>query len=361
MFPWRIAWTVLTVILLLSTISLGILVIYGADALIRFRKVEKAIRRAWFNPLSNRVMDSDTIRATTRVFDVDYIQRHLTHQELHRSQAHLYFALWLGDMVYRLDRMASAYLKRDWMEMIHPPAPLQFMAELSPMEKRAAVPAFGCIYQWENDASTVVIVARGTTSHAEVNLDLQMNQVPMTSYNMTDHVAHVSTDLGYRTFGMVHEGFYQLYQHYRSQIIQAAAQATTVCLAGYSLGGAVMTLAALDLAVHYPLLTVLIYVYGCPRVGNVTFCNYVSKQPNLILWRIVNRSDVLQEMPLSVTPNFGDPDGDTLLYEHVKSELSSVRNSGNWGENHRLSTYLQILEEWYQVYPSGIAPTTHVQ
>lgn len=72
----------------------------------------------------------------------------------------------------------------------------------------------------------------------------------------------------------VHEGFYKAYQGVQTQILQAVRNALALdrqaafFVTGHSLGGALATLAALDLKSTFPTAKMTMYTYGCPRVGN---------------------------------------------------------------------------------------------
>jgi predicted lipase len=56
---------------------------------------------------------------------------------------------------------------------------------------------------------------------------------------------------------------------------------------GHSLGGAIASLAALELAKHFPSSQLHVYTFGQPRVGNRCFAaEYQAKVPDH--WSVVN-------------------------------------------------------------------------
>ncbi len=81
---------------------------------------------------------------------------------------------------------------------------------------------------------------------------------------------------------------------------------TSLTICGHSLGGALATLLALDVAVNTPppFKTPLVYTYASPRTGDPQFANtYNHVVPNTV--RIANRLDIVPKLPLPP------------LYDHV--------------------------------------------
>jgi lipase (class 3) len=116
--------------------------------------------------------------------------------------------------------------------------------------------------------------------------------------------------------------------------------ATSLTICGHSLGGALATLLALDVASNTPFNNPTVYTYASPRTGDLVFANkYNMIVPNT--FRIANRYDIVPKLP------------PPLLYEHVLGffEISSVA-TGNPPKllikfdascEHVLSTYLHLL------------------
>lgn len=69
-----------------------------------------------------------------------------------------------------------------------------------------------------------------------------------------------------------------------------------VSLAGFSLGGALSTLCALDVKINFPEVDVEIYTFGCPRIGNREFSQLFDQLiPNA--YRIVKEGDMISAFP----------------------------------------------------------------
>lgn len=73
---------------------------------------------------------------------------------------------------------------------------------------------------------------------------------------------------------MVHLGFYKGYANIQEQLLTAINielwrhSNASILVTGHSLGGALATLAAVDIKLHMPSLQVDFYTLGSPRVGN---------------------------------------------------------------------------------------------
>jgi Lipase (class 3) len=107
-------------------------------------------------------------------------------------------------------------------------------------------------------------------------------------------------DLGGRSAGLVHQGF----QDYLISIWLTVAQLVRdyrrghqnqqICITGHSLGAALATLAFHQLEDAHTSL----YTFGCPRVGNQTFCNDLTLAAQTHgLYRIVDDEDVVTHIP----------------------------------------------------------------
>ncbi len=113
----------------------------------------------------------------------------------------------------------------------------------------------------------------------------------------------------------------------------------TVC--GHSLGGALATLLAFDLAVNTPFKSPVVYTYASPRTGDPDFAAaYGQAVPNTT--RIANRVDLVPKLPLPP------------LYEHVGAlyDLSAViffppkiLVKPELACEHHMTTYLHLLSQ----------------
>lgn len=98
---------------------------------------------------------------------------------------------------------------------------------------------------------------------------------------------------------LMHRGFTDAYISARSdihRIIQKSVMTRWV-ITGHSLGGALSKLCAVDLQYNFaPKISVEVYVFGSPRVGNQAFVDsYNRRVPNT--WRFVNGNDVVSGLP----------------------------------------------------------------
>jgi hypothetical protein len=99
----------------------------------------------------------------------------------------------------------------------------------------------------------------------------------------------------YRGMGQVHIGFSETYEGVRTRVMDRLDKDKTLVITGHSLGGAVATLAALDLKgqgykVHS------LYAFGCPRVGDEEF-KKVYGNAGIPTFRFVNAFDIVPRIP----------------------------------------------------------------
>jgi triacylglycerol lipase len=96
--------------------------------------------------------------------------------------------------------------------------------------------------------------------------------------------------------GRVHLGFSSALKHtwYKIERLLKLADGRPLFLTGHSMGGALAVLTACRLA-KIGRAPVAIYTFGSPRVGDRTFCSGYR----LPTYRIVNRLDLVPEMPLA--------------------------------------------------------------
>ncbi|GLC42482.1 hypothetical protein PLESTF_000759200 [Pleodorina starrii] len=118
----------------------------------------------------------------------------------------------------------------------------------------------------------------------------------------------------------VHRGFMGAYDSVRrklSSLLHAITMSAgtsdpwDVLVTGHSLGGALATLSAYELASYKEhagsIRSVTLYTYGCPRVGNATFAADFNKVLQ-DAWRVTNRLDVVPSVP---------PSGSMWKFTHV--------------------------------------------
>ncbi|KAJ4956496.1 hypothetical protein NE237_013279 [Protea cynaroides] len=142
------------------------------------------------------------------------------------------------------------------------------------------------------DLNAIVIAFRGTQEHSLQNWieDLFWKQLDLNYPGMPD--------------AMVHHGFYSAYHNttLRPAVLDAVKKARQlygdigIMVTGHSMGGAMASFCALDLAVNHGARIIQLMTFGQPRIGNSDFASYLSKHvPNTI--RIVNDHDIVPHLP----------------------------------------------------------------
>jgi len=138
--------------------------------------------------------------------------------------------------------------------------------------------------------------------------------------------------------GLAHWGFLRSYASLRGQIQQLLesrwSPSTQVAISGISLGGALATLCAYDLADFSPHL----YTFAAPSVfdpaGAGDFDQKVSSSH-----RVANGCDLIPSLPLPVmTAPYSEP----LLYVQTKGLFLFHSNLGNYVDNHTLAYLRQF-------------------
>ena len=79
--------------------------------------------------------------------------------------------------------------------------------------------------------------------------------------------------------------------------LKSKAVGYEVLICGHSLGGAVATLCAYELACQYLKTSILLVTFGSPRTVNTEFANVLSRLPNLRCYRVANEYDVVSRVP----------------------------------------------------------------
>lgn len=140
--------------------------------------------------------------------------------------------------------------------------------------------------------------------------------------------------------GKVHLGIYDFYQSSLATSVIAAIKSidpkTPLLISGHSLGAALATLAAMDLALLYPKLqpNLHLYAYAGPRVGDREF---IEAHSNLIPnhYRIVNLADTIPLLPMSRQLN--------AKFVHGGEQWSFLSYQGDIMPNHLVETYRNAI------------------
>jgi len=140
-------------------------------------------------------------------------------------------------------------------------------------------------------------------------------------------------------------GFESAYKPLKPQMLSAVSAAVqqyptaSITVTGHSLGGAMSTLAAVDLTQGEGYSDITHYTFGSPRTGNPTFASaYQSLVGSGQRIRVVNNNDLVPHVPLE---DFG--------YEHVAQEIwlhngGTVVCSTTNGEDPNGSDSLSLLQ-----------------
>lgn len=144
-----------------------------------------------------------------------------------------------------------------------------------------------------------------------------------------------------KSYGAIHPGFSTIYSNIAAQTIEVAKKlnpSVPCYVSGHSLGAAIATLAAIDIAVKVPQLKkqVQLYTYASPRVGDPVF----AKEHNRIIpnsYRVVNLADAITLVPFTVFFK--------TEYVHVGEEWSFLAQNGDVMPNHVVDTYRSAIEK----------------
>ena len=138
-------------------------------------------------------------------------------------------------------------------------------------------------------------------------------------------------------FGLVHLGFERMHRSVRASItagVQNEPPGTRLTVIGHSLGGAMATLAAVDLKRNFGRTNVDVCTFGAPRVGKVLFRrNFNREIPEC--FRVTNQFDIVPHVPSIVTG-----------WNHTGEEIEV---DGDVDSPHSLAAYLQGLRNLGEV------------
>ena len=146
-------------------------------------------------------------------------------------------------------------------------------------------------------------------------------------------------------YGKVHQGYLKIVrQQINSALIKAVKQLNPnipCYITGHSLGGAVATLSAIEIALQVPEIRsqIQLYTYAAPRIGDRDFVQAHSQLiPNS--YRIVNLSDSVPLVPpIKIQNRFT-----TVNYAHVGQKWAFTAQFGDILLNHVVDTYRMAIE-----------------
>jgi triacylglycerol lipase len=212
------------------------------------------------------------------------------------------------------------------------PAGYQYLTTFTAVAYGNSTEIFGFMIESDDN---IVIAFRGTTSTADTISDLIARQIPYPwLYNG----------------GQTHRGFTEIYETARMQIINVLTKCNMnkkLIITGHSLGGALATLCALDLACNSKFSSPIVYTYGAPRVGDPTFAAAYN-QKIALSHRIVIESDLITLIP----PPLFKPHGHPKIYHylHVKGGFMLHFLTDSFSKNHALINYFTELAKYDTEY-----------
>ena len=178
-----------------------------------------------------------------------------------------------------------------------------------------------------------IIAFRGTQTQLEWWRNLQATQ--------KDYSDPITGDY----YGKVHQGYFKIVREkIGKSLIEIVRQLdpTVPCyITGHSLGGAVATLSAIEIALNVPEIReqIQLYTYAAPRIGDRDFAEAHSRLiPNS--YRVVNLSDSVPLVPpIEIKNKFT-----TANYAHVGQKWSFSAQFGDVLLNHVVDTYRMAIE-----------------
>lgn len=143
--------------------------------------------------------------------------------------------------------------------------------------------------------------------------------------------------------GLTHKGFTDIYMSARSSVHMLLNQLPAdkpLFITGHSLGGALATLAALDVARNTVFSSPVVYTFAAPRVGDPSFVQTYNYTVHTH-WRFQNEFDIVPHLPPLV---YQSPRSKgTYYYLHVKGEVMRSFRMGSVSSNHVLPSYFADL------------------
>ncbi|MFE7060811.1 lipase family protein [Sutcliffiella sp. NPDC057660] len=146
-----------------------------------------------------------------------------------------------------------------------------------------------------------------------------------------------------RNAGKTSRGFTCIYQSTRDDILAELNKLSpdkTLYITGHNYGGAIATLAALDIACNSPFTAPVLYTYGSPRVGDPQFAySFHTLVKNSM--RIVNIHDSFTTFPAKKYPPPFTAEG--IYYQHVHARFPISFQLNNTPRNDSIGCYFHCL------------------
>jgi hypothetical protein len=198
---------------------------------------------------------------------------------------------------------------------------------------------------WTDKNGDYWIAFRGTQTWYDVLSDIDYNQSEYKNKITQTTLVGFSNrmrDLGLSPSSLpkIHTGFSDVYDTIRDKIMSTlkdVGKDRRIYITGHSLGAAVATICHLDIGNNGWKPTS--YVFAPPRVGNSEFATLVNNSKGT-LTNLVNTADIIPTLPISVSPNFTNPD-DPLIFSKCGETVYFTDNWKSLYNNHTLPVYIK--------------------
>lgn len=171
---------------------------------------------------------------------------------------------------------------------------------------------------------------------------------------VSDFIAQQTVYRPVKNAGHTHKGFTDIYMSGRNNVLEIVAQLPAdipLFITGHSLGGALATLAALDIASNTQIRSPIVYTFGAPRIGDPKFVRTYNTTVDTH-WRLQNEFDIVPHLPTLVYQS--PKTKQTYYYMHVKGEVKRSFRMGSVSGNHILSSYFADLAKEDPAYAISI-------
>lgn len=181
------------------------------------------------------------------------------------------------------------------------------------------------------------------------------------SSTATDWIANITaSQVKYpyvKEAGYTHRGFTGVYSSARTGLLAALRQLPAekqLYVTGHSLGGALATLCAIDIAANTSHASPHLYTYGSPRVGDPLFAK-VYPQYVPVSYRVANPFDIVTHVPPSIykLPR----NGKQYYYTHVRTLSAQAFQNGSVAANHMIGSYFAKLSQLSPSFSQAMCKT----
>jgi hypothetical protein len=182
--------------------------------------------------------------------------------------------------------------------------------------------------------NAIWVVFRGTQTMNEWKQDLMIQQVTSNLFQ-----------------GLIHKGFLNIYLAIRQGLLAELTKlsnldSSSIYITGHSLGSTTSQLLLSDPDLSSTLSTKTInkqvHIFGAPRIGNPAFAR---SQMNQKIFRFINETDIVTNLPPPVSPNFIGNKNDVFIYQNMQQQTILFNdNRYSYEENHAIKMYMYWLK-----------------